>query len=133
MTETIIKQLDTLRPGTKHSGYYEVIEDLSVIEGQPFVSQLGYTPVFAEKFKKRFGHSYRIRAPHAYELIRLIAYAFEGVSKEKKPTTAEARDHLSTLKDFDSVLGKLSVNGTRNIEHPNVFKVAKGGVLEKFE
>jgi branched-chain amino acid transport system substrate-binding protein len=132
-TEIFLRQLRTLRPQMRHIGFYEVVTDMELIEGQPFVSQLGFLPEFSERFEKRFGHRFKIRAPHGYETVRLINWAYSTVGTTTKPGRPAVRDQLERLKDFDSVLGKLSVNSTRNIEHPNTFKVVRNGKLELYK
>jgi branched-chain amino acid transport system substrate-binding protein len=132
-SSTLLRQLRTLRPGMRHIGFYEVISEPALIEGQPFVSQIGFLPDFSAKFEKRFGHPFTIRAPHGYEVVRILSWAYSTVAPGAKPSTSAVRSQLETLKDFPSVLGPLSVNGTRNIEHPNTFKVMRGGTLEAFE
>lgn len=131
-SEILLKQLRMLNPGGRHIGFYEAISDTSLIENQPFVSQIGFLPEFAAKFEKKFGHPFRVRAPHGYELIRMVDWAYRNADSKDKPSTDVIKDKLSTLKDFESVLGKLSVNGTRNIEHPNTFKIFRNGKLELF-
>ncbi len=130
-SEILVKQLRTLRPSMKHIGFYEVFSDKSLIADQPFVSQIGFTDEFSSKFEKRFGYPYKIRAPHGYEIVRMISWAYANASSapDTKPTIEAVKEKLSSLKDFDSVLGKLSVNSTRNIEHPNTFKVYHDGKL----
>ncbi len=132
-TPILIQQLRTLRPGIHHIGFYEAVTEPELIEGQPFVSQIGFLPEFSKKFETRFGHPFRIRAPHGYEVVRLLSWAYSSISLKVKPTTAELRDKLETLKDFPSVLGNLSINNTRNIEHSNTFKVMRNGKLERFK
>jgi branched-chain amino acid transport system substrate-binding protein len=129
-SEILIKQLKTLRPDVRHIGFYEAIDNKDLIEGQPYVSQIGFTEEFSKKFEARFGHPYKVRAPHGYEIVRMIAWAYTETDKDHKPEIDAVKEKLSTLKDFDSVLGKLSVNGTRNIEHPNTYKVVRGGKVE---
>jgi branched-chain amino acid transport system substrate-binding protein len=131
-SEIFLKQLKTLRPNISHIGFYEVISDKSLIEGQPFVSQLGFTPEFSAKFEAKYGHPYKIRAPHGYELIRMISWAYSSSLNGEKPTIDWIHSKLTSLKDFDGVLGKLSVNATRNIEHPNTFKIVKNGQVEPY-
>lgn len=131
-SEIFLKQLKTLRPNIAHTGFYEVISDKALIEGQPFVSQLGFTPEFSSKFQSKYGHPYKIRAPHGYELIRIISWAYLNSLGGPKPSIEVILAKLSTLKDFDSVLGKLSVNATRNIEHPNTFKIVRNGKVEPY-
>ena len=131
-SSTLLRQLIALRPGIKHIGFYEVITEPDLIEGQPFVSQIGFLPDFSFKFEKRFGHPFKIRAPHGYEVIRLLNWAYSSISQEVKPSNSSVRDQLQTLRNFKSVLGPLSVNGTRNIEHPNTFKVSKSGKLQEY-
>ena len=63
----------------------------------------------------------------------MVSWAYSELSKDKKPGIESVRDKLSTLKDFDSVLGKLSVNATRNIEHPNTFKIVRNGKVETYK
>ncbi len=131
-SEILIKQLRTLRPDMRHLGFYEVISDKALIENQPFVSQIGFLPDFSARFEKKYGHPFKIRAPHGYEIVRMISWAYGEPAPEAKPNIDQIRDKLGTLKDFDSVLGKLSVNSTRNIEHPNTFKIVRQGKLEPY-
>jgi branched-chain amino acid transport system substrate-binding protein len=132
-SSTLLRQLRSLRPAMRHIGFYEVISEPELIEGQPFVSQLGFLPEFSATFEKRFGHPFKIRAPHGYEAVRILNWAYSSISSEQKPSTSAVRDQLEKLHHFPSVLGELSVNSTRNIEHPNTFKVMKNGKLQAFQ
>ena len=131
-TELIIKQLKEIAPNQKHTGYYEVVEDLKVIENVPFLSQLGFAEDFGKKFEKRFGYKFKTRGTHSYELIK---YACEVYSKfsDRKPTGEEVVLEFMKIKDRDTVIGKISVNATRNIEHQNYVKIAKNGKLEEYK
>jgi branched-chain amino acid transport system substrate-binding protein len=128
----LLRQLRALNPTIPHIGFYEAISEAQLIEGQPFVSQIGFLPEFSSKFESRFGHPFKIRAPHGYEVVHLVRWAYESASTGAKPTSTEVRDKLETLKDFPSVLGSLSANTTRNIEHENTFKVMRNGKLELY-
>jgi hypothetical protein len=117
----------------RHTGFYELLADSPAIEGEPFVSQLGFLPEFSQKFEQRFGHRFQIRAPHGYELVRILDWAYRGAAliecPPTKPGTERVAQQLEQLKEFPSILGPLSTSKTRNIEHPNTVKVMRNGKL----
>lgn len=128
-TPIIMQNLRGLNPKMRHTGFYEVITDYSLIEGQPFVSQFGFLDDFSKKFEKRFGRPFTVRAPHGYEIVRILDWAYATISLTEKPSTAAVAAQLERLKEFPSILGPLSINNTRNIEHQNFIKVVRDGKL----
>lgn len=98
------------------------------------MSLLGFLPDFSQQFEQRFGHPFRVRAPHGYELVRILAWAYreaaEGTAPSAgKPASATVVTKLEQLKEFPSILGPLSTSKTRNIEHPNTIKIMRNGKL----
>jgi branched-chain amino acid transport system substrate-binding protein len=131
---TIIRTLRNLNPTIRHTGSYETLPDSPLIEGVPFVSQIGFIPEFSQKFEQRFGHRFQIRAPHGYELVRILDWAYthaagSGTTASEKPSSTNVAQQLEQLKEFPSILGPLSTSKTRNIEHPNTVKVMRNGKL----
>lgn len=129
----LLRSLRALNPHMRHTGFYEVLPDSPLIEGAPFVSQLGLLPEFSKKFEQRFGRPFIIRAPHGYESVRILEWAYRGATEATcppvKPTTERVAATLEQLRNFPSILGPLSASKTRNIEHPNTLKVMRNGKL----
>ena len=126
--EPLIRQMRQVNPGQRYTGIFELVEDTSLIEGIPSVTPIGSSKEFDEKFRGSYQESYRIRAPHGYEVVRLIKDLYSQLWEETKPDASAVAIELSQVKDRASSLGPLSVTGTRNIEHPIQFIVVENGM-----
>jgi len=129
-TENILRQLRELRPAQKHLGYYEILEKPEILGDQRFIAQYATVEKFDQAFQKRFGHPFRIRAPHAHALIELLAFAIEKSDAQGKLDGESIVRALMTIRDFPSAIGPLTVGPERSIENPNVIKRQRNGKLE---
>lgn len=127
-SEGFIKIIKQVSPQQKYTGYFEIVKDLSLIEGMPSVAQLEPAPWFIEKFEKEYHSSIAARAPQTYDIAAIVHAAHEG--KGKKLIGDEIIKFVENLKDFKGASGLLNSKGSRTVEMDCVWKVVKGGKLE---
>jgi len=130
-SELLIKQLKQLAPRQRFTGVLEFIEDLSLVEGLSTVSPFVSKPEFNDLFRGRFGENSKIRAPHGYEIARILQELYQELWTDKKPTAHQVAKRLSEMKDRPSVLGPLTTGPERNIEHPTKRRTIKNGKWEE--
>lgn len=123
--DLILRRIKEQNPLQGVTGYFEAVEPPSLVEGLPFVAQFEVAPWFSEQFSKRYGENFKVRAPHGYDLIKLITYAYETAGSGANGQDIIAT--LSKLKDYQGASGVLSSNNTRNIENTCVWKIVKDG------
>lgn len=138
IADALIKEIREVLPGIFHTGYYANVSDLSLIEGIPYVDQLGFFDDFNQRFEKLYGVRPKYRAPHAYETIRLFSDALENTCKDTTASNIAAlntgiADFLSHVKNRPSVLGTITAGPFRNIEHPNYVKVVRNGKVMPYQ
>lgn len=130
-TEGLLKIIRTINPSQKTSGYYEIVKDLSLIEGMPYVAQLEPSSWFLEKFEKSYNTKVVTRSPQSYDILSIIHSAHKSNNFSNKLSGDEVVKFVTNLKDFEGASGVLNTKGTRVIEMNCVWKVVKGGRLEQ--
>jgi ABC-type branched-subunit amino acid transport system substrate-binding protein len=131
--EGFIKIVKTTNPTQKMSGYFELVKDISLIEGMPYVAQLEPSPWFLEKFEKSYSSRVVTRSPQSYDLLSILHSAHKADNFSKKLNGDEVVKFVTDLKDFEGASGKLNTQGTRVIEMNCVWKVVRGGRIELFK
>ena len=127
-TIRLIRQLNKQQ---KFTGYFEGIEQPQLVEGIPFVNQSNTSPLFQERFLKRYGERYKMRAPHAYDIIKIIHDAY-AKSPSRKATSDELVSSLREIRNYQGQSGILTANATKNIETEPVYQILRGRVAEPF-
>jgi ABC-type branched-subunit amino acid transport system substrate-binding protein len=123
-TAELVKTIRQLAPEQHVTGYFDT-ENPANVEGLTFVAQFDAAPWFKEKFKQRYGADYKVRAPQAYDIVKLLAAAQSSAAK--KLDGRRIVDALNAAKHVAGASGDLVSNGKRTIESDCVRKIAKGG------
>ena len=126
-TDQIIRRLKELAPHQRYTGYFEIMDDTSMVEGVPFTAMFKVAPWFEERFIKLYGHPIKARAPHAYDIIKLLSLAYQ--SKPTKLASNEVVRYLSAIHNVSGASGTLRVTSTRTIENDPVYKVRRHGAF----
>lgn len=122
-SELLLKQLKVLRPNIPVTGTtHETLPDYSLIDNQPFVTATAPTEEFEKKFVTRFGHTYKLRAPHAVEILRTLKRVYES---GPKPAGELAVKRLAEVKGVQGYLGELNVSADHVLESPCVWVVMR--------
>ena len=98
-----------------------------MVEGVPFTAMFKVAPWFEERFIKLYGHPIKARAPHAYDIIKLLSLAYQ--SKPTKLASNEVVRYLSAIHNVSGASGTLRVTSTRTIENDPVYKVRRHGAF----
>lgn len=111
--EIIMKQLKEANvnaPITSVEGF-ALSNEPALFEGLWYVDSAAPKTDFADKFTAKYGKApTTYGAANAYDIFNLIVYGYEHTTAEKKPKTEEVTKTLYTVKDYDGVLGKLSID-----------------------
>lgn len=129
-TEIFLKQVKEQRIGGFVTGFFDVVQDLSLIEGYPFASEVFSTPTFQEKFKSHYGRMAVMKGPNAYDIVHLLVSAVEGIP-EDVPSSASIKQELTKVTDFVGAVGVVSINKCGNSSYPVMIKIVKQGKLSE--
>ena len=128
-TEIFLKQVAQQRIDLFVSGFFDVVQDLSLIEGRPFPSEVYATSGFQEKFKQRYGKATVMKGPNAYDVVKLLALAIEKTG-EIKPKPLSIKRQLLKIRDYPGAVGSVSIDECGNSSYPIVTKIVTNGKLE---
>ena len=64
----------------------------------------------SSKFEVKTDKNPTLGAANAYDIFNLVVAAAEGFRDSTKPKPSQIANELTTIKDFNGVLGNLSVN-----------------------
>lgn len=126
--DLVLRRIQEQNPDQAITGYFEAVEPASLVEGLPFVAQFEVEPWFTEKFRAKYGEDFKVRAPHGYDMVKLIAHSYKQAGTSA--SGVEIVNALSKIKDFKGASGVLSTNATKNIENPCVWKIVRKGKFE---
>jgi len=84
---------------------------------------------FSNSFEKKYGTIPDAYAAEGYEGFRLVAYAFEVCSKDYLCV----KNYLTNLKDYDSVLGKLSFDENGDVYYDFFVKTVRNGEFVRLD
>lgn len=129
-TQNLIRKLKELAPQQRFTGYFEVFEDLSIVDGIPFVAQFEIAPWFAERFQQRFGEAPKGRAAQAYDMVQLVARA-AGHSSGKL-SFLSLQNELNSGALPDGAAGALSLRGGKSVESECVWMVVRNTRAVRF-
>ncbi|HLC32772.1 MAG TPA: ABC transporter substrate-binding protein [Candidatus Nanoarchaeia archaeon] len=113
-------ELDILHKQMKEEGIttplssieaFELSNDPAQFEGQWYVNAADANGDFNARYQAKFGKGPQTGTQNAYDILNLIVEGYEraGSSPAQKPTHEEVVAQLMQIKDFDGVLGTLSV------------------------
>ncbi len=124
---TILKQIKQLRINAHVSGFFDALADPKIAEGLKYVSEVNSTEEFAALFKDRFGKTFSLKAPNAFDVVNLLVKAFEE-SPEKKPSSKELKERLTKVGNYHGAVGVVSIDQYGNSSYPPTFKQVENGV-----
>lgn len=131
LTELLIEQVKSNAPDQFFTGYFEVLENPKLVEGVPFAAQFDVARWFQNKFQARYGEKCLSRGPHAYDAVHTLSLI---LASNEKPISSEKLDQrLHELSTIAGATGTLTINESRNIASPCVWKIAHGATFERFD
>ena len=86
---------------------FDVISDLSQLEGSWYVSDSYLPDDFFKRFSQRFGHTIRYGIGNYYEAVRLLINAHEKLRKDQ---SKKVIDYLNSNAPFPSIFGTTTVD-----------------------
>lgn len=103
--EVVTRQIKTLNPSQRVTGYLGYPIDLSLFENEYFIDQLSTSSEFAKRYEAKFQEPMYIRAQLAYDLMFLLGKVYN--SFESKPNTESFISRLKEQKDYRGVSGEI--------------------------
>lgn len=131
-TEIFIRRIREIAPKQKFTGYFDYTPTaVELVEGVPFVAQFATAPWFEDKFFAKYHDSIKARAPHAYDIVKLISTVHANA--EKKVGGTQFMEALNHIKNLPGASGTLSATSTRNILNEPVWKICRNGKYELYK
>jgi branched-chain amino acid transport system substrate-binding protein len=106
---------------------YDFIRDLSLAEGQYYVSASLGTPAFRALLKEQTGAESKFALPFLYDSLDFFYRAYES-----SPTIdhSSAYRYITSIKDYPSVVGPVSCDQNRNLDSPAaLFQIDHGQIV----
>ena len=116
--DVILEQLQVLRPNFPVSGLFETLSPRKSLEHQPYINITDVSPEFSDMFLKRFSHPFVLRAPHAFEIVRLLHAAIEKANTLQLQDRDQIGKALVELEPIAGYLGALKTSEQRSIAMP---------------
>jgi len=106
---------------------FELSEQVDLFEGEWYVTAASPTGDFTSKFEVKTDKNPTLGAANAYDIFNLVVTAAEGFRGSTKPKPSQIANELTTIKDFNGVLGNLSVNEDGIVISKAVIRMIKDG------
>lgn len=120
--DILLRQLQQLAPNVAVTGFFDVAQDLSLIDAKPYVSEVAGTNSFNARFRKHYGRDAELKGANAYDIFRLLVRVFEALGP--KASAAERKAWLTQVRDYDGAVGKVDIASDGNSSYPVLIKVA---------
>ncbi|MBI3638387.1 ABC transporter substrate-binding protein [Candidatus Wolfebacteria bacterium] len=122
-----IKELGITTPLTAIESF-EITEKMDLFEGQWYVNAADATGEFTSKFKEKTGKMPTIGTANGYDMINLIATAYENYdSLLSKPNHEQIVKELYKIKDYKGALGNLNMGPEGIVISKAVVRMIKDG------
>ena len=89
---------------------FSLSNEIGLFEGMWYVGDSMANKSFETQYRARFGKALYWGVPNAYDIFNLIVYGYEHKNAAAKPATLDVAKTLYSVKDYDGVLGKLSID-----------------------
>jgi ABC-type branched-subunit amino acid transport system substrate-binding protein len=130
-TQLLVTKIREVSPSQKITGYFDEESAKSLFEGMPYVSQFIASSWFEKMFIEKYGEPFKIRAPQAHDIIKIIDHIQQGRS-----TKLSSDEFVTELKKIDGLAGasgELSTHGGKTIESKCGWKVVRNGKVEIYQ
>lgn len=99
-----------------------------LFEGRWYVDASDMPEDAQEKFHRKYGHKATMAAGNTYDIIKMIVYGYENTpSTNSIPSTEAVAETLSKIKNFQGMLGNLSMDETGIVQSEAVLKEIRNG------
>lgn len=107
---------------------FSISDQQSLYEGNWYVDAAESSAAFNEKYAQKFGKNPVFGSGNSYDIFNMIVKAYEGTGAgETKPEHSDVVKTLYTFKDYDGVMGKLSIDDKGVVYSPASVKIIKDG------
>ncbi len=106
---------------------FGLTSDPKIFEGQWFVDAAVPTSSFNTQYVAKYNKEPGPAAANIYDALHLFVKAFESVSGNRKPTSADVIKALSNMNDYTGALGKLTVSPIGEFISQAQVKIIKDG------
>jgi branched-chain amino acid transport system substrate-binding protein len=121
-----IKEAGITQPITSIEGF-SLSNEPSLFEGLWYVDSATANSRFDAQYQARFGKPLNWGVANAYDAFNLIVYGYEHSNAAAKPATIDVAKTLYTVRDYDGVLGKLSIDDKGLVFSKATVKMIKDG------
>jgi branched-chain amino acid transport system substrate-binding protein len=119
--DIIIQQIKSQNPKAFVTGYLDYAQNSKMIQGTPYVSEMFASTSFIQQYRRTYGEDPASKGPNAYDITKLLISAFER-SPEQKPSAAEIKTYLTTIRDFPGAVGQFSIDRDGNSTYSPVIR-----------
>ena len=123
--DTVVRQLRERNHNVQVSGYLDYAVDLQPLQGSEYVSEMFASENFIRAYTSAYGAAPVSKGANAFDIYNLIVSAYEQ-SPERKATSAEIKERLIRVRNFDGAVGKFSVDEFGNSTYSPVWRKIEG-------
>jgi len=114
-SEIILKQNNELGLDLKITGYFDDIEETSLMADRAFISFTNPTGEFLDAYRAHYGSEAPFNANWGYDGFMLLAKAYESFPADKIPNTQELMAAAKALEQWTGAAGTVSSRGDGNL------------------
>ncbi len=134
--EAVTPEIDLIAKQAKEMQFqapFTTIEDFDemdhpeLFEGDWYEGPKPPDEAFISSYEQRFHSKVYNTVPYAYDIVRLIAQAYESFPGSEKPTPTEAVQQLAKIKSFQGLTGELKLDDKGYFQAESVIKKIENG------
>ena len=124
--ELVLRQLRERRVKGYVTGYFDCVQDDSLIEGGEYASEMYSNSAFAERYRARFKKAPVSKGANAYDIMHLLQQAFTQFP-DRKPGAAQVKEYLTGVRGYDGAVGRVDIDQFGNSSYPPLIRRVHNG------
>ncbi|WKZ57681.1 MAG: ABC transporter substrate-binding protein [Bdellovibrionota bacterium] len=123
--DTLVRQVREQNRSAFISGYFDYLQDLRLVEGAPYVSEMYASDGFMRQYREAYGKEPVSKGANAYDIVNLLVTAYER-SPQQKPSASELKSVLTTIRKFPGAVGEFSIGSDGNSSYSPAIRRVEG-------
>lgn len=124
--DVVIRRIREINSAVKITGYLDYAQDLSLLEGAEYISEMYARKDFIEAYRAAYGEVPRSKGANAYDIFNLISWAFDS-SPAKKLSAKQIKDKLLQVRNREGAVGIFSIDSDGNSTYQPVWRKIEEG------